>query len=71
MKVNDRWSYGVLIFMQYISAAKALCIFVGFKIKHLLGNHACAGAMPSKRPAETALALAVGHLNGGPFMIFG
>ena len=28
-----------------------------------LGNHACAGATPSKWPTETAFAVAVGHLD--------
>ena len=30
----------------------------------LPGDHAHAGATPSKWPTETALAVAVGHLNG-------
>ena len=45
-------------------AVDALCIIFSSVVGLLLGNHARAGATPSKWPTEMACAIAVDHHDG-------
>ena len=49
-------------------ASKGLCITLSKLVGLLLGNHARAGATPSKWPTETAYDIAVDHRNGSPII---